>query len=269
MRGIVPGDDLDGERRCSAQRDKKGGKDVVVAGQSVGQWIKELGGKELLPRLQAINALNQAGPEARCAVPALIGVFRDKDSTFLHPLAGVALSRIGADAVAPLEKALKDDSYTVRGGAALVLGLIGPAARPAVLALAGALTDRETLVRSAAAVALGRIGSLARAGLPGLRMALADKGSTVAIEAAAALWKVGGETRGVAILSASLKGDSALAERAALVLGEIGPPARMAIPALKTALGGEVRPVEDRGGRGAVSGEQGCGQRLARVGKAG
>src|SRR5262245_16994831 len=92
---------------ASGQRTKA--KEAVVAGESVSAWVKTLEGKEVLPRVQAINALMQAGPEARQATAALIGTFRDRDATFLHPLALVALSRIGADAVAPLQKALKDE----------------------------------------------------------------------------------------------------------------------------------------------------------------
>ncbi len=216
-------------------QDDKKGKDVVVSGKSVGEWIKTLAAKEALPRVQGINALIQAGPEARRAVPALIGIFRDKDATFLHPLAAVALARVGGDAVTPLEKALKDDSYTVRGGAALALGLIGAPARPAVPALAAALKDREPLVRSAAAVALGRSGTLARGATPALRAALADSDRAVAVEVAAALWKVATDPRGVDVLAAALKDDGS-AERAASALGEIGPPAKAAAAALKTAL---------------------------------
>jgi HEAT repeat protein len=215
---------------------KKKDKVIVVEGKSISAWIKALEGKEALPRVQAINALSQAGPEARRAVPALIGIFRDKDATFLHPLAAVALSRVGADAVTLLEKALKDDTYAVRGGAALALGLIGASARPAVPALAGALKDSEALVRAAAAVALGRIGTLARGATSALRAALRDCDRTVGVEAAAALWKVASESRGVDVLEAALKEDGALAERAASALGEIGPPAKSAAAALKAAL---------------------------------
>jgi HEAT repeat protein len=216
------------------QRDK-GGKDLVVAGKRVSAWVKSLEGKEALPRVQAINALIQAGPEARRAVPALIGSFRDNGATFLHPLAAVALSRIGPDAVPELQKALNDDSYAVRAGAALALGLIGPASRPAVLALAGKLKDPEALVRTAAAQALGRIGSLARAGVPALRTSLTDKDASVQVEAALALWKVANEARGASVLAKALQGE-ALAERSAAALGEIGPAAKAAIPALRAAL---------------------------------
>jgi HEAT repeat protein len=216
------------------QSDKKG-KDVVVAGKSVSEWIKALASREALPRVQAINVLIQAGPEARQAVPALIGVFRDKDATFLHPLAAVALSRVGSDAVTPLEKALKDDNYTVRGGAALALGLIGRQARSAIPALATAAKDREALVRSAAVVALGRIGLRTPGVMTALRAALADSDRTVAVEAAAALWKIAGDPRGVDVLAAALKDDGS-AERAASALGEIGVAAKFAAPALKTAL---------------------------------
>ena len=107
----------------------------VVEGKPISEWTKSLAGKELLPRIRAVNALMKAGPEARSAAPALIDLFRDKDASFLHPLAAVTLSRMGEDAVGALQKALEDPAVTVRSNAALTLGLIGPAARRAVPAL--------------------------------------------------------------------------------------------------------------------------------------
>src|SRR4051812_12203724 len=82
---------------------KKGkAADPVVQGKPVSEWVTLLSGGELLPRIQAVNALMQAGPAARGAAPALIDLFRDDKATFLHPLAAVTLSRMGADAVPAL-----------------------------------------------------------------------------------------------------------------------------------------------------------------------
>ena len=61
--------------------------------ESLAVWIDALeSSKDPVRRFEAIHALTEAGPEARKAVPALIGTFRDEDATFLHPLAAVALS---------------------------------------------------------------------------------------------------------------------------------------------------------------------------------
>jgi HEAT repeat protein len=213
-----------------AQRPKKAEpREPVVSGKTVSAWIKELEGKAVLGRVQAINALIQAGPEARKAVPALIGLFRDRDSTFLHPLAAVALARIGPDAVPQLGKMLADEAETIRGGCALALGLIGPSARPAVGALTTALADRTSVVRFAAAQALGRIGSPARTALPALRKALADSDSSVRVGAAQALFLIAGDTRGVPVLAAEVRDAKGTATSAAIaVLAEMGPKAKEA-----------------------------------------
>src|SRR5262245_20666461 len=187
----------------AAQAQKKD-REPTVNGKTVAAWIKILEGKEGLPRLQAINALSQAGPEARKAAPALVGTFRDKDATFLHPLAAVALARIGPDALKELQKGLEDKADAVKGGSALALGLMGPQAKGATTALGKSLTDNTASVRFASAQALGRIGSGAKAALPALRKALEDDDSAVRTEAAASLWKVGEEKRGLDVLAKSL-----------------------------------------------------------------
>ena len=55
----------------------------------------------------------------------LLGVFRDTGATFLHPLAAIALSRIGAEALPELRKGLGDKTALVRSGSALALGWMG------------------------------------------------------------------------------------------------------------------------------------------------
>ena len=206
-----------------AQRPKKAAREPLVSGKTVGAWVKDLQGKAILARVGAINALIQAGPEARQAIPALVATFRDQEATFLHPLAAVALARIGPDAVPALQKALRDDGETVRGGSALALGLIGESARPAAVALARALEDRSAVVRFAAAQALGRIGPSARSALPALRKALSDGDSAVRVEAAHALWSIASESKGLEVLTAALRDPNSNVVRAAIAaLGEMG-----------------------------------------------
>jgi HEAT repeat protein len=215
-------------------------EEPVYRGKPLSQWIKALQDKDPLAKLEALNVLGQAGPPARAAVPALIGVFRDKDATFLflHPLAAVALARIGPTAVPALEEALKDPASLVRGGAALALGMMGPDAKPAVPGLAGLLKDREMLVRNVAASALGDIGPGAKEALPALQAALTDESATVRVEAGAALWKIGRRSReAVPVLAAVLQDKNAdVIRRAVVVLGEIGPEAKSAVSALRPLL---------------------------------
>ena len=209
----------------------------VVEGKAVGAWAKALAGKELLPRIRAVNALMKAGPEARAAAPALIELFRDGDASFLHPLAAVTLSRMGGEAVPALQKALDDRAAAVKSNAALTLGLIGPVARAAVPALVVTLEDADPGVRQAAAQALGRIGSAARPAVARLNDLLSDRDISVRIEAALALWRAAGDVRGVEVLSTALSAkDDAVAQLAVEGLGEIGSKAKGALDTLRGAL---------------------------------
>lgn len=229
---------LAGSAPLLAQKGKASkAKEAVVQGKAISEWIKSLTGKELLDRVRAINALLQAGPEARSATPALLAVLADPDPGFLHPLAVVALSRIGADAVPELQKALDHKTPSVRARAAFTLGLIGSAARAAVPALIKSLKDADASVREGAAEALGRLANAGRPGVPALQAALEDADPSVQTEAAVALWRIAADPRGVSVLRKAIVGENlTLAKRAAAGLGEIGPKAKEAAPELRRVL---------------------------------
>lgn len=216
---------------------QKAKREAVVQGKAVGAWVKDLQGKELLPRVRAINALMQAGPEAREAAPALLAVFAEKDVPLLQPLAAVALSRIGGDAVPEVRKGLGSKTAGVRAGAALTLGMIGAPAGAATAELTKALKDDEVTVRQSAAQAIGRLGSAARSAAPGLEGALTDRDAAVRVEAAWALWRIRGDAKGAATLEAVLKeDDSTLVQRSIAALGEMAAKAKPAAPALRSLL---------------------------------
>src|SRR5438128_773645 len=86
---------LAGGAALEAQEKKGPAKDPVFRGKALSVWIKALEGKALAGRIEALNALREAGADAKPAVPALIGVFRDSDVVFIHPLAASTLARIG------------------------------------------------------------------------------------------------------------------------------------------------------------------------------
>lgn len=223
-----------GQAAVVAQKDKAV-KQVVVQGKTIREWTKQLADANVLDRVKAVNALMQAGPEARAAAPALLALYREKDATLLQPLAAVALARMGGDAVPELRKALDDKSPAVRAGAALTLGQIGDPARDAVPGLTAALKDGEGTVREAAAQALGRLGGLARSAGPALAAALDDRDAGTRLEAALALWRVEQSARGVPALMKGLA-DDAQAARALAALGEIGPKAAESVAAIRTLL---------------------------------
>jgi len=131
--------------------------------------------------------------------------------------AAVALAKIGEPAVEPLIKALGDEEWKGRAGAASVLGGIGD--ERAVEPLIKALEDEDLDWQSAKA--LGEIGD-SRAVEP-LIKALGDDGWPVRMYAAEALGKIG-DTRAVDPLIDLLLGDDErdIHESAAIALGVIG-----------------------------------------------
>jgi HEAT repeat protein len=143
-----------------------------------------------------------------------------------------ALGNIGRQperVVPELDRLLKDDSPVVRTHAAYAAGRYGPDAAPAVPALAEALGDPEVEVRIAAARALGEIGPAAQAAVSALIRALDDASGAVTLDAADALVRIGAPA--VPALVQSLN-QPPLAGLVANTLGQIGPAAEAAVPAL-------------------------------------
>jgi HEAT repeat protein len=114
-----------------------------------------------LPQGSALGLLEEIGPEAAEAVPAIISSLAKRDLRF-NPYASPELRALRA---------------------------IG---RPTVPALAESLTSEDVIIRSLAAETLGRIGADARAALPALEKALSDEDDEVRREAAKALRKIRG-----------------------------------------------------------------------------
>ena len=121
----------------------------------------------------------------------------------------------------------------VRSRAARALGWMGPDAALAVPALVRTLRDDVSAVRRDAAWALGRVGPAAAPAVAALARALGDDFTDVGQAAARALAALGPDAGGaVRPLIAALR-DRHLATDAAMALGEIGPPARAALPKLR------------------------------------
>ncbi len=188
---------------------------------------------------EVVEDLARLGPPA---IPVLIRAITDNDEddgVRMH--AASALVEMGpqaAEATPALIQALKQRNERVAEWAVLILGEIGPAAKDAVPALIDALKGGDWDMRCYAAEALGRIGPAAKAAVPALEEALKDKkDKNVRFYAAEALARLGLPDRGLPVLIALLKGKSwILRKYAAMALGEIGAPAKAAIPALREAL---------------------------------
>jgi HEAT repeat protein len=185
-------------------------------------------------------------------VPRVVQDLRQGPSIF-RPLAVAYLGALGPDAepaVPALSAALHDSDPQVRSLAALTLGKIGPAAEPAIPALVDMLKESDPRLRAAAATALGLFGPGAQDAIPALTEALRDSDDEVRRSADGAI-------RLIRMYDTPLDDDGKQAARAKLpelthalrdadprtrylaasFLGQLGPEAGTAIPALRDLLG--------------------------------
>ncbi len=141
---------------------------------------------------QAVFVLGEIGPKAEQAAPALIQKLKqERVSRPLRspPSAALALGRIGPASVPPLIETLRDEKASVRTGAAIALGFIGPAAKSAVPALASLLRDKDLEVRQASALSLANIAPQTNELLPMLIELTHDEDIFISGAALAALRK--------------------------------------------------------------------------------
>jgi HEAT repeat protein len=150
-----------------------------------------------LPRLACIETLGRIGPQQPEVLPALIRAIEvsvGSPSARQHPaalersIAAVEMLELfgghASPAVPVIIRATRSDSILLRRAAANTLGLVGPAADPAIPALVDlVLFDESDEVRDLAGRALGRIGESAEAPLVQL---LADSDPDVRLRAAQA-----------------------------------------------------------------------------------
>jgi len=110
-------------------------------------------------RVGAATSLSHIGEAPELWVPATIAMFQPTHEEVVPGRAQVALARLGAPAVPYLIKALQHDEGIVRGFAAETLAQIGQPAAASVPELLVCLADSQWSVRGKAAVALGIVGT--------------------------------------------------------------------------------------------------------------
>lgn len=139
---------------------------IAVNGRALTEWLAELDASDEKARLAAEQAITLAGSSA---VQTLRSVLNRKDSLLLSTYRKIG-PRLPRWAQRQLHLLIKPGDFDMhRKRAAQALGLIGPAAAPAIPDLINALADRGPMVRLAAVHALSRMGKDA---LPALAQAL-------------------------------------------------------------------------------------------------
>lgn len=203
-----------------------------MAQSEIQKHIKALGGEDEEVRDAATDALSAIG---KPAVPALIEALKH-ESTLVRLQAAGALGGIGPDARAAV-LALLHPAYSdydeVRYMATWALGMIG--SRTAVDTLVDKLKDGEWHVRLAATWGLGSIGG--KTAVAALFETLCEVTEVVDVREAAtnALREIG-KPAVIHLIKALKNRDEWVRLQAAEALGDIGPDAREAVPALREAL---------------------------------
>jgi HEAT repeat protein len=164
-------------------------------------------------RLRAITALGDLAGEIRRVQPALHAALR--------------------------EAALNEGDDGVRAEAVRALLRAGPQSTTEVGALVDSLQSDIDVVRFHAAIALGNLGAAGRPAVPGLiRAALWDEDPAVRLVASMALWKV--DRKGPLVVPALIKAlddaNELICWIAVEFLGQMGPAAQKAVPALQQTL---------------------------------
>jgi hypothetical protein len=182
---------------------------VLYRGRPLSAYLAKLRTATGQERTPLIRAIGSFGAEGARACPQLIAALSDSSAATREAAAG-ALAQLGrhalSEAVPALVKALTDPEPQVRDLASIALGSMGSKASDAVPALVRSLNDPVDYVRASAADALGAMG--------------ASAGAAVGPLAAKLLTKDQGFVLG----------------SIAYALGDIGPAAKDALPALQQVL---------------------------------
>ncbi len=185
------------------------------------------------PRVQrkACEILGEIGSAAASTVPALMTRLNHDDELVVRA-AAAALGKIHAEpgTVLPaLNALLRGRSAAVRIIAVRAIGDYGPEAGTSVPLLLNLLSDDSTMLRASAVDALGRTGDARVEVIDALVRALSDGHGTVTVNAADALSRIGAPAVPALVLKLADKDYRKLVVE---ILGEIGPGAGSAVPAL-------------------------------------
>jgi HEAT repeat protein len=211
----------------------------------IADWLEALSHDSPFEPGQEASVWDQAAPRPDL-VPILISLLKDPDRdvrarvlTALANFGGQAQRLLPLLRVALKEAALRDDDESVRRQAVQALLQVGPQPATEVAGLIDALQDELEVVRFHAAMTLGGLGHAAQPAVPTLiHTALWDEDPAVRVAAAVALWKIDRKVPLVvhALAQALADDNELICWIAADCLGQMGPEASEAVPALRQAL---------------------------------
>jgi HEAT repeat protein len=210
---------------------------IGVKSQAVSELKPLLKDSKESVRLATVELFVKLGPEARSAVPDLIGALGDARPS-VQKQAILALQEIGQDAhrsIPDLINLLKpNEAKAVRMQAVKTLGQFGRASRSAVAPLINLLDGDDEELRVVAMIALGEIGPEAQAAVPALQRQLKQSNHSHRAFAARALGEIGEPaSKAISVLTETLADDNTGVRQAvAVALGKIGAESRSALPKL-------------------------------------
>ncbi len=215
-----------------------------TAREAVPSLIQSLKGKTARTPEVVIKVLGQIGPDAKEAVPVLATALSDPKLRREALEALFAIGPAAKEAIPAMRRAIRDTVDESPFSGVVVQGWerLGEDAVPLILEF---LDEKEPVSLFQSATALGKIGPPAKQTVPLLIRALKHSDRDVRIAAAQALWRIEKSTAGVPVLAELLHEDlkdrdtPQLVKSAATVLGEMGPAAKPALPALEKVLPGK------------------------------
>jgi HEAT repeat protein len=196
--------------------------------------------KDAKVRTYAIAALHGLKVDPKEAVPVLVKRLQEDPDTTVRRSAVRTLAKLGPDAVAPLQTALADKINEIQLDAVTALGQLGDDAKSALPSIKDLAQKADhPSVRKAAVMALGKLGPDGETAVAGLIKGGDSATRLACLQALAPAMGQAPDKKLVPDLIIAL-GDEDLKVKAvaATLLGQIGPEAKSAVPALKKAAAG-------------------------------
>lgn len=220
--------------------------DIQYCGRSIGEWIKSFKTADGPERHKVASALLETIRAFDAILPELYRALHDgpvdsraRVATLLGETGGQMMAMVPVLRDALESTVLTADDPVIRSAASEAVVRIGPYAHSAIAVLIDNLNDQVASVRWTSARALGEIGYDAFDALAGLTgSAYNDPSPRVRVESAVAIWRIDRRTRRVLrpLIDALQEPDELVRWIAAECLGDIGPEAAEALPALHEAL---------------------------------